>query len=359
MTFDPNAAATCDGLYGLPTSVEEARVVVIPVPFDATTSYRDGTRNGPAAVLEASWQVDLHDVDFGDPYRKGIAMLPLDGGVVRKIRSLNDEARRHSKPVIAAGGEIDGSPRLRKALDQANRLCARMNDLVEETAAALISKGKLAVVLGGDHSTPFGSIKACAAKHPGLGILHIDAHADLRVAYEGFQWSHASIMHNVASKIGARGGVATLVQVGIRDLCEAEHDLIRRRTGSGETRIVTFFDSHLQAAKMRGTPWATLAKKVVGRLPKKVYVSFDIDGLDPALCPDTGTPVAGGLSFAEMVELLRAVRAAGKTIVGFDLNEVAPNRLLPARDWGMDWNANVGARALYKLIGAATSPARR
>jgi agmatinase len=355
MDFDPNAAAMHDGLYGLPFDTNESRFVVIPVPYDATTSYRDGTRNGPAAVLEASYQVDLFDLDFGRPWQSKIAMLSLDTGVAREIAQLNREARVFAEPVIEAGGEVAGKPKLQKALREVNARSQKMCILVEREARRLIEAGKTPVVLGGDHSTPFGAIKAYADAFPGLGILHIDAHADLRVAFEGFEWSHASIMHNVTSKVGRRGGVAELVQVGIRDFGENEFDAITRKKGRDDTRITTYFDSGLQAAKFRGEGWATLCDEIVSNLPKQIYVSVDIDGFDPKLCPDTGTPVPGGLEFGEFVELLRAVRRAKKKIVGFDLNEVAPSRALKRDEWGGDWNANVGARVLYKLVGAAAS----
>ncbi len=353
MDFDPNAAATHDGLYGLPFDVDESQFVVIPVPFDATTSYRDGTRNGPAAVLEASYQVDLFDIDFGRPWQSKIAMLPLGAGGPREISRLNREARKFAEPVIAVGGEVDGKPKLKKALDEVDRRSARMCEIVEREARVLIAKGKTPIVLGGDHSTPFGLIKAYGDAFPGLGILHIDAHADLRVAFEGFEWSHASIMHNVTSKIGGRGGVASLVQVGIRDFGENEFEAINRAKGKADTKITTYFDAGLQAAKFRGEEWATLCDGIVGDLPAQVYVSVDVDGFDPKLCPDTGTPVPGGLDFNEFVELLRALLRAKKTLVGFDLNEVAPSRWTKPGDWGGDWNANVGSRLLYKMIGAA------
>lgn len=356
--FDPNAAATESGIFGLPFTPEESRFVVVPVPFDATTSYRDGTRHGPQAVLEASYQVDLFDLDFGRPYESKIAMLPLGNGFAKKIAALNREARRFAKPVIDAGGQIEGSLKLRKALAAANRISASVNALVEETIGGLLAQGKTPVLLGGDHSTPFGAMRAYGQRYPGLGILHVDAHADLRVAYEGFEFSHASIMHNVVSKIGAKGGIASLVQVGIRDFGEDELALIRKPSGKGETRIRTFFDADLQKAKFAGRPWTAICDEIAGHLPPSVYVSFDVDGLDPALCPDTGTPVPGGLSFSEMAELLRAVLRAKRTIVGFDLNEVAPSALLPRSDWGKDWNANVGARVLYKLLGAAAASRR-
>jgi agmatinase len=194
------------------------------------------------------------------------------------------------------------------------------------------------VVLGGDHSVPFGAILAYAETHPNLGILHLDAHADLREAYEGFTWSHASIFHNVITTVG---GVDRLVQVGVRDLSNAESAMIDNSQG----RIVTFFDSDLAARKEEGATWAEIADEIVAALPRDVYLSWDIDGLDPTLCPSTGTPVPGGLSWNEAIGLLRALRRNGKRIVGLDLCEVSPGET--------EWDANVGARLLYKMIGFA------
>ena len=195
-----------------------------------------------------------------------------------------------------------------------------------------------AVILGGDHSVPFGAMRAYAERYPGLGILHLDAHADLRDAYEGFTWSHASIFHNVVTKLP---NVSRLVQVGVRDLGQAESRMIERSKG----RIVTFFDPDLAALKEVGTPFARIADDIVAQLPNDVYLSWDIDGLDPTLCPGTGTPVPGGLSWNEAIGLLRALQRSGKRIVGLDLCEVSPGET--------EWDANVGARLLYKMIGFA------
>ncbi len=334
MAFDPNAAAGPDsGIFGLPHTPEEAKVVLLPVPFEATTSYGGGTSEGPAAVLSASKQVDLFDVETGRPYASGIAMLdePSD------VRAWNDQAKALAAPIIADGGV---TPKTQKALDEVNRLCERMNDWVYQTARAWLSRGKLVGLIGGDHSTPFGSIRAHAEKYPGLGVLHLDAHADLRDAYEGFTWSHASIMHNVATRIPQ---VGKIVQVAIRDLGEAEHEMITSSKG----RIVTFFDADLQRKTFDGVPWARQVDEIVQALPRQVYLSFDIDGLDPTLCPHTGTPVPGGLSFAQANALVAGVVRSGRQIVGLDLNEVAPD------PDGGEWDGNVGARLLYKMIGWA------
>ena len=213
-----------------------------------------------------------------------------------------------------------------------------MNDWVYQTTKHWLEAGKIVGVVGGDHSTPFGAIKAYAEKYTSLGVLHLDAHADLRDAYEGFTWSHASIMFNVMKHVP---GVRKLVQVGIRDFGEAEYTMIRESEG----RIHTFFDARLARARLDGMPWREQVDSIVAELPQHVYLSWDIDGLEPTLCPNTGTPVPGGLTFAQAVALLEGLVRAGKKIVGFDLNEVSPGAN------GSEWDGNVGARLLYKMIG--------
>jgi agmatinase len=322
--FDPDAAAPSgSGIYGLPFTPDDARVVVVPVPFEATTSYGGGTSRGPEAVLEASKQVDLFDHDTGRPYAAGIAMLDVPKKIVRWN---------------AKGRKLAEGRRTKKSVAEVNAIGGKVNDWVYATARDLLAAGKMPVTLGGDHSVPFGAIRAYADRHPGLGILHLDAHADLRHAYEGFTWSHASIFHNVMTKIA---GVARLVQVGVRDLGGAEAAMIAASGG----RIVTFFDSDLASRRDEGTPFARIADAIVAELPREVYLSWDIDGLDPTLCPSTGTPVPGGLSWNEAIALLRALRRGGRRIVGLDLCEVAPG--------DTEWDANVGARLLYKMIGFA------
>jgi agmatinase len=333
--FDPGATATFDGIYGLPHTPDEAKVVVVPVPWDATTSYMAGTCEGPTAVLQASRQVDLFDVETGKPYEAGIAMLPLPP----QVMAWNEEARKLAEPIIAKGGP-DGDPALHKSLDRVNALGAQLNEWVKARTAELLAKDKLPVILGGDHSTPFGAFQAVAEKHPGVGILHFDAHYDLRDAYEGFTWSHASIMFNAYEKIP---GVARIVHVGIRDFSEAEHELCR---GSGG-RSVGFLDALLKDRLESGETWRSICDEIAERLPPKVFVSFDVDGLEPSLCPGTGTPVPGGLTFHQATSVLAACVRRGRTIVGLDLNEVAP------REGDGEWNANVGARLLYKMIGFA------
>jgi agmatinase len=333
--FDPDGAAPeGSGVYGLPYTPAEAGVVLVPVPWDATTSYRPGTADGPRAILEASRQVDLFDLETGRPWRAGIAMLPEPA----QVRRWNREARRAAEPVIAAGGRIEGSRRLAANLAKVNALGERLNGWVHARCGEVLDAGKVLGLVGGDHSTPFGAMQAVSERHPGVGVLHFDAHADLRDAYEGFTWSHASIFHNVATRLPA---VARIVQVGIRDFGEAEHAMILASRG----RIVTHFMAEMEAARFAGETWEKRCRRIVKDLPKEVYVSFDIDGLDPVLCPHTGTPVPGGLGFHQACRVIAEVARSGRRIVGFDLNEVAPG------DAGDEWDGNVGARLLYKMIG--------
>lgn len=338
--FDPDAAALQEsGIFGLPHDPEHARVHVIPVPFDATTSYRKGTARGPEAILQASRQVDLFDLQTGKPYLEGIAMLDADPRIAR----LNAEGSEKADRIIEVSGVIGSDKALRSTLERVNAIGAEVNRIVHESVTGALADGRLPALVGGDHSTPFGAIQACSERYPGLGVLHFDAHADLREAYEGFEWSHASIMDNVVKRLD---GVGKLVQVGIRDLGEREFTRIE---GSGG-RIHTLFDRDWQHAKFDGTGLGELARKTIRELPAEVYVSFDVDGLDPILCPNTGTPVPGGLTWSEAMLWLEEIARSGKRIVGLDLNEVSPGETDPESD---SWDAIVGARLLYRLIGTA------
>ncbi|ACG72497.1 Arginase/agmatinase/formiminoglutamase [Anaeromyxobacter sp. K] len=337
MTFDPSAAAQPgSGVFGLPHSERDAGVVLVPVPFEATTSYGGGTSRGPEAILDASRQVDLFDVETGRPYEAGIHMLP----VPEEIARLDREARAAAEPVIDAGGLVPGRQDLARAVAEVDEACGRVNAWVEERVAGLLARGKTVGLVGGDHSTALGAIAAHARRHPGMGLLHVDAHADLRVAFEGFTYSHASVIYNAAERLPE---LSRIVQVGLRDLSEEEHAYAAASGG----RIVQHHDAPLARARFEGEPWAAQVRRIVEPLPREVYVSFDVDGLDPTLCPHTGTPVPGGLSFQEAAYLIGAVVRSGRRIVGFDLVEVSPG------PDGGDWDGNVGARLLYKLIGWA------
>jgi agmatinase len=175
-------------------------------------------------------------------------------------------------------------------------------------------------------------MQALAAHYPEYGVLHIDAHADLRDAYEGFQYSHASIMFN-ALQIPQ---ISKLVQVGIRDFCHDEVTLVQQSEG----RISSYYDPMLKQKLYAGISWLELCKQMVAELPQHVYISFDVDGLDPKLCPTTGTPVPGGLELEQAFCLFREVVNSGRQIIGFDVCEVGND----------EWDGNVGARVVYKLF---------
>jgi len=339
--FDPDAAAMGDGLFGLDTRVEDARVVVIPVPFDATTSYRAGTAAGPAEVLAASMQVDLEDIQFGAIWRAGLAMLPIP----KDIAALSRKARALAEPIIEAGGADPSSKAHAKALSAVNAASERVHAYVGQEAARILDRGQIPALLGGDHASPFALIRELAKRHPGMGVLQIDAHADLRDAFEGFTWSHASIFHNVMTRIPE---VGKLVQVGIRDVGAREVAFVEQSKG----RVKTFYDQRLRDRQFGGATWTKVCQEIIATLPREVYISFDIDGLTSEHCPGTGTPVPGGLTFAEMCHLLELLSKSGRRVVGFDLCEVS------AGDNGDEWNGSVGARVLYKLLGCTLRSAK-
>ncbi len=340
-TFDPNAAALKDsGIFGLPFSIDEAELVLVPVPWEVTTSYGRGTAQGPQAVLQASKQIDLFDLDLGNFFEAGIAMLDES----KDVQRWNKEASFLAQEIIAEGG-VDANPDLQEIAQKVNQYSVQLNEYVYTQTKNLLDQGKRVGVLGGDHSTPFGAISAFLEKYPDMGILHFDAHADLRDTFEGFEYSHASIMHNVIEKTPLK----KLVQVGIRDFCEEEFEYIKKNN----QRIVTFFDARLAEQKLNGIQWSTLCDEIISHLPKEVYVSFDIDGLDPRFCPHTGTPVPGGIDLREAFYLIKKVAESGRKIIGFDLNEVSPGDVVLSEiaDPAAEWDANVGARLLYKLCG--------
>jgi agmatinase len=337
MTFDPDAAASPDsGVFGLPHTREDARVVLIPAPFDATTSYGNGTSRGPAAILEASRQVDLHDTQFGPIYEQGVFMASID----ETITKASARARKLAEGIIMRGGATEKDER---AVAEIETACAAVNEFVRTAVDRCLDNNKIPGVIGGEHGVSLGALRACAERlgDKPMGVLQIDAHMDLRVAFEGFEFSHASIMHNALARIPTLG---PLVQIGLRDVGRAE---VEASTESGG-RVRSHFDLDWRRLLDGGESFLSLVERAIEPLPADIYISFDIDGLDPALCPNTGTPVPGGLTFSEACLLLQAVAESGRRVIGFDLCEVCP----PEGELD-SWDANVGARILYKLCGAA------
>jgi len=281
------------GLEQDDASFDRAKAVVLPVPFERTTSYMPGTKNGPREILSASSQVELYDEELG--------VEVADVGI-------------HTLP-----GMESPFPSTDEAFEEMRRV-----------AAWLAGAGKYFVALGGEHALTAPLVAGVADVHPGLSVLQVDAHADLRESYMGDRNSHASAMRRVLE-------VAPAVQVAIRNLSSPEAAAIPGLN----TRV--FYDWN-----MRQDPhWI---ERAVDALGEKVYVTIDVDGLDPAIMPATGTPEPGGLSWRELLQLLRLVTAR-KTVVAADVVELSPIPGFVAPNF-------LAARLVYKLIGYRFFPAR-
>lgn len=330
--FDPDSIGIANGnFFGLPCSEEEASTVIVQVPWDATVSYGRGTADGPSAMLDASLQVDLFDERIPGAADMKVWTLPE----YPSLRALNAEAREAAEKVISALGAGEDPASLTELCSVVNGCSDRLNSYVESVSDKYLSQGRTVAVAGGEHSVPLGLIKALAERYPGMGILHVDAHSDTREAYEGFRWSHASIMYNAMKE--ARG-LGRITQVGIRDFCSAEYSLI-----TGSPLFSVFTDFSIKERLFGGDTWKGICSDIISTLPRDVYVSFDIDGLSPEYCPSTGTPVPGGLSFQQACYMLYMLAVSGRRIVGLDLCEVAPGAT-------GEWDANAGARILFKLL---------
>lgn len=333
--FNPNDIGNKNaGMYGLPFTQDECEIQIIPIPWEVTVSYGSGTAEGPHAILEASYQVDLHDPFVPEAWKMGIFLDDFEESINFKSYSLRKKAEELIK-FLAEGDSVEPNPDFKEIIDEINTECRTMNAWVKQRSLHFLNQNKTVGLIGGDHSTPLGMMQALAEKFGSFGILQIDAHADLRDSYENFEFSHASIMFN-ALKIKE---LTKLVQVGIRDYCEEELNLINNSNG----RVITFFDRDIKQQQYNGDSWNTICDKIISNLPDKIYLSFDIDGLDPKLCPHTGTPVAGGFEAEQVLFLLEKIVKSGKKIIAFDLNEVTPG---PDGD---DWDANVAARLLYRI----------
>lgn len=332
--FNPDGVGVDNGNYFcMPFTPEEAELVLLSAPWDVTVSYGAGTAYAPDAIIGASTQLDFYDPAAPDAWRHGIATAPVSYELLERSEKLRIDARRVIEH-LEQGGETTDDYVVRK-IRRVNEGSFEMNRNIREQAEQWLEQGKLVGLVGGDHSTPYGLIRALGKYHPSFGILHIDAHCDLREKYEGFVFSHASIMYNVLHDVQA---VERIVQVAVRDFSAAERQLAEE---SG--RVVQFDDQQLLEAEMAGEKWDAMCRKIIDALPEKVYVSFDIDGLDLCYCPHTGTPVPGGLKFNQAVRLLQLL-GAERRIIGFDLVEVSPS---PADNI----DASVGARMLWKLCG--------
>ncbi|MCB0376859.1 MAG: agmatinase family protein [Bdellovibrionales bacterium] len=338
MSFDPNATGNLNnGVFSLPYSQEESQLVILSAPWEMTTSYGEGCALGPSTVFTSSKQLDLSDALYGEFYQNGIYMVEPDPEHIHNSTVLKRRALK-IKERLEQGESLN--PGEQEELKFLNQCSKKTNESIYLQARDVLSKSPYCALVGGDHSAPYGLIKALIEKHGPISILQFDAHMDLRKAYQGFHYSHASIMRNVMEELKPE----KLVQVGIRDFCPEE-----RGFGENHNHIATFYDSQVNRQLAQGEAWGDICQQIVTELGQKVYISFDVDGLEPTLCPHTGTPVPGGLSFAQMETLLFHLAESGRNIVGFDLCEVSPG----AEPNSMDsWDGNVGARVLFKLCGS-------
>jgi len=262
----PELPMNYGGLDEEHSSLERARVVILPVPYDRTASYMKGTARGPEAIVEASRFMELYDDEIDrDPYTIGIhTAAPVSGN--------------------------DDPPEV-------------MTRKVEEATARYLEMGKMPVVLGGEHSVAVGAIKAYHKKHPKLSVIQFDAHGDLRATYEGSEFSHACAMHHFAGRLPT-------LQVGIRSISREERDLIRAKS----LMVVP-------ARDFVGRPERAL--ELVDRLTDEIYLTIDVDYFDPAIMPATGTPEPGGPGWYDTLAFIRGV-CRKKRLVGFDVNELRP-----------------------------------
>lgn len=286
------SAAAPANFLGLPPELSDpaaARVAVLPVPYEATTSYGGGTRRGPAAIVEASAQVEFYDAELdAEPCRAGIATCP---------------------PVeLPAGDGAKAMAALRRAYEE------------------VLATPRFVIALGGEHTITYPLVAAWSqilGPRAGLTVLQLDAHADLREEYEGNPWSHACVMRRVVDD-----GVG-VVGVGIRAFSIEERDFARARSLA-----------MVRGDELGAEGWID---RVIGALGPKVYVTFDVDFFDPSLVPATGTPEPGGGTWAQALALLRRVFAE-REVVAADVVELAPIPGLHASDF-------VVARLVYKMIG--------
>lgn len=266
---------------------DSAKFIVTPVPYDSTTTYRVGTRTGPAAIIDASMNLELFDRELG-----------------REIA----ECGIHTTPEIEP--QMDGP--------------AAMIARIESVIGEILDADKFPVMLGGEHSLTLGGVRALAARHPKISILQIDAHTDLRESFEDTRYSHGAVMRR-CSEIP---NVAKIVQVGIRSTSLEEWQNIPEKvTQFWADDILDDFRSHLPA--------------ILAQLKGAVYLTFDVDGCDPSWVPETGTPEPGGLSYAQTRDLIRAV-CQGADVAAFDCVELIG---------GHDASAFAIARLIYQTMG--------
>lgn len=314
-------------------SYQKARLALVAVPWSATASFGGGADNGPEIISVSSSQMDFFSKDHGDIRNQGIYLSPSPDF----LKELNEQTRKKAQPILALESKAPGQFANQPVMEQINQACGQMVSWVYESVKTIDQDNKLFGLIGGDHSVSEGALRYVGEKYKGdFGLLHIDAHMDLRKTYQGFCYSHASVMYNVFHQ---EYPPLHLTQLGVRDYSEEEYRLIQ-----SQDRISCFFDSRIQQDLFEGGNWVAIVDDIIRTLPNRVYISIDVDGLNPDLFPHTGTPVPGGLSFAQINYLLEKLIDSGRKIIGFDLVEVAC-----PKGKQYVWDGHVAARLLYVI----------
>jgi agmatinase len=274
-------------------TLETAAFVVVPVPYDLTTTYQGGARKGPAAIIEASCNMELYDEELDwEIYKSGIHTLP-------------------PLEAVAAGPE-------------------GMLERVEKAVSGVLELGKIPVMLGGEHSITLGAVRAARKCFPKLSVLHLDAHADMRESYQGTPYSHACIGRRMRE-------LCPVVQAGIRSMSVEEAAFIRKKN-------VPVFSA---ATIRKDRNWIG---KILRHLSRDVFISVDLDALDPSVMPATGTPEPGGLTWHDALDVIREV-CSKRRVVGFDIVELAPIPGMVAPDF-------LAARLAYRMMGYVSKKSR-
>lgn len=319
-------------------SFKKSKIVLLPVPWEVTASGGRGTSEAPLHIKEASHQLDFWTRDRG-AFNSFIYFCDLNPEIQRWNKRYSSIAQK----IINNWKENKlPSPKDMPLLEKVNRACKAMTDWVYKESKAILKSGKFPALIGGDHSISEGLLKLLGEQYKGnYGILHIDAHLDMRKAFQGFTHSHASVMYNVLNQTPPP---KNLVQVGIRDFCEEEYLIKQEKT-------IRHFDEDLQERLFKGESWLKICNEIIASLPQKIYVSLDVDGLEQSYAPHTGTPVPGGLSYNQVLFLLKEIKKQNKTLIGFDVVETACKEKLKSSH--NCWNGNVSARLIYTLCGLA------
>ena len=319
------------------SSFESADLILIPVPWSPTVSYKGGTEKGPELIRQASHQLDFFKPLFSCSYNQKIHFLPQEPYIETLNRQAQEWVRQLRKNQFQKESKDSA---LFKKLNQSSQ---KLRDWIYETALQVLNKGKIPALVGGEHSISEGLLALIGERNQGdYGILHLDAHADLRDSYEGFERSHASVMNNV---LKLKPAPKKLIQVAVRDFCEEEQKIIQ-----SDKKIECYLDEWLCEQQFQGKTWASLCKTILSKLPKQIYISLDVDVLSWEYAPGTGTPVPGGLSFNQVLYLLSEVKRQNKKLLAFDVVESSPGE---TDNEFSEWNGNVSARLIYHLSGLA------